>query len=183
LIQKVQRLEKKTYPEDELDIAAVPRVAKVMGEETPGVVVVLVREQDTNSATIRTVANVETFGGPVTPDDAQEEWTSRGHDSDVGENPFAVVAGQVVNDTQEEWVTRNRAHCVVGDTGRQSAAHPGGVGEQRIQATVATIVQVEINTTVVGEDKVTDRVGALNGVFVVVKGLEEPGVLGSDKLA
>lgn len=161
----------------------MPRVAKVVGEETPGVVVVLVREQDTNSATVGAVANVKTFGRPVAPDDAQEERTSRCHDSNVGKNPFAVVARQIVNDTQEEWVTRDRAHCIVGDTGRQSAAHPGGVREQRVQTTIAAIIQVEINTTIVGEDKVTDRVGTLNGIFVVVKRFEEPGVLGSDELA
>ena len=64
----------------------------MVSEETPGVVVVLVGEQNSNSAAIRTIADIETFGAPMTPDDAQEEWTSRSHDGDVWENPFAVVA-------------------------------------------------------------------------------------------
>lgn len=34
-----------------------------------------------------------------------------------------------------------------------------------------------------GEDKVSDGIGALDGKLVAVKGVEEPGILVGDKLA
>lgn len=33
-----------------------------------------------------------------------------------------------------------------------------------------------------GQDKVTDRVGALDGVLVAIEGVEEPGVFFGDKI-
>lgn len=171
------------HPEDEFDITCMPRVAKVVSEETPGMVVVLVREQNSNSATIETIAIIEAFGAPMTPNDAQEERTSRSHDSDVRQNPLPVVARQVVNDTHKERVTRDGTHCIVGDTSGQSAAQPSWIREQRVKTTVAAIVEVEIDTTIVGEDKVADGISALDWEFVVVEGLEEPRVFCSDELA
>lgn len=70
----------------------------------------------------------------------------------------------------------NRAHSIIGDTSRKSPTDPGRVGEQRVETAVASIVEVDINTSKVVQDKVTDGVGALDGVRVAVEGLEEPWV-------
>lgn len=45
------------------------------------------------------------------------------------------------------------------------------------------IVEINVGTAVVGEDKVSDGIGALDGKLVAVKGVEEPGILVGDKLA
>jgi hypothetical protein len=45
------------------------------------------------------------------------------------------------------------------------------------------IIQVNISATVVRQDKVANRVCALDGVLVAVKRVQEPGVLGGDKVA
>lgn len=45
------------------------------------------------------------------------------------------------------------------------------------------IVQVDIGTTVMRQDKVANRVCALDGVLVAIESVQEPGVLGSDKVA
>lgn len=45
------------------------------------------------------------------------------------------------------------------------------------------IIEVNVNTTKVGKDKVTNGVCTLYGLAVIVKGRKEPGVFGSDQLA
>lgn len=44
------------------------------------------------------------------------------------------------------------------------------------------VVKVNVGSTIVGQDKVTDRVGALNGVFVAIERVQEPGVFFGDKV-
>lgn len=44
------------------------------------------------------------------------------------------------------------------------------------------IVKVNVGSTVVGQDKITDRVGALDGVLVAIEGVKEPGVFFGDKV-
>ncbi len=45
------------------------------------------------------------------------------------------------------------------------------------------IVQIDIDPTKVGQNKVSNRVGSLNGMRIIVKGVQEPRVLCFDKLA
>lgn len=45
------------------------------------------------------------------------------------------------------------------------------------------IVQINVGSTIVRQNKISDRVCALNRVLVSVKGVQEPGVLGSDEFA
>ena len=73
-----------TYPENQLHIRSMPRVAQVVREETPRVSIVLFRENDAHAATIRPVAYISTAGHPVSPQHAEEERTRAAHDSDVG---------------------------------------------------------------------------------------------------
>lgn len=40
------------HPENDLDVGPVPTVAEMMGEEAPGVIVVLVGEQDAHTVII-----------------------------------------------------------------------------------------------------------------------------------
>lgn len=44
------------------------------------------------------------------------------------------------------------------------------------------IVEVDVGAAVVGEDEVADGVGALDGVAVVLEGVEEPGILRGDEV-
>ena len=67
----------------------------------------------------------------------------------------------------------NGAHGVVGDAGWNCAAQPGWVLEHDIEAAVAAVVEVEVDAAVVMQDKIADRVGALDIVWVGVEGLEE----------
>ncbi len=74
-------------------------------------------------------------------------------------------------------------HCVVADSCRYSTTYPCWVGEERVQAPVAAIVQIDVDATVVGEHEVADCVGALDGEGVAVEGGEEPWVFCADELA
>lgn len=112
------------------------------------------------------------------PDDAEEERACGAHDCDVRERPVAVVAPEAFDDEEEERVSRDRAHGVVGNARRFGAAHPGWVGEEGVEAAVAAVVEVDVGAAVVGEDEVADRVGALDRVLVGFEGGEEPGVFG-----
>ena len=101
------------------------------------------------------------------------------------------------------------AHGVVGDAGRVGAANPGGIGEKRVEAAVATleinvslefrgvtlerrkwgmrhetyIVEVYVYTTKVVENEVPDCICALDGLRVVVEGGKEPGIFSCYELA
>lgn len=112
-----------------------------MGEETPGELVILVLHQDAHSAR---------FCGlglhVLLPDDRQEEWPSRVHDGDVGKQPAAVVLLEKLDCAQEERMLRHGAHRVVGYTGGNRTAHPRGIGEERVQATVAALLQLVSGT-------------------------------------
>ena len=90
-------------------------------------VVVFVREQDTDPATVRVVSNVEALSAPVSPQNAEEQGTGGSHDGDVWEDPVSVILWQVVDDAQKEGVSRYRAHGIVGDTRGKGLSDPGWV--------------------------------------------------------
>lgn len=166
-----------SHPENQLSILAVPAVANVVGEETPRVAVVLILHEDTDPVGLAGLVEHVFF-----PQNRQEKRTGRVHDGDVGKQPAAVVGLQEFDNTEEEGVLRNRSHRIVGDTSRSGTTNPRRVSEKRIQAAVAAIVKVNVGSTVVGQDKVTDRVGALDGVLVAIEGVKEPGVFFGDKV-
>jgi len=142
------------------------------------VTVVLFREDNAYAAVINVVA----AGNPMSPHDAEEEWTRAAHDSDVGQNPVAIVIPELFNHAHEERVVRHGAHGIIGNSGGHCLAHPGRVREQRFELAVAAIVQINIDTAEVVEDEVADGVGALDGVWVVLEGLVEPLVFILDEL-
>ena len=53
--------------------------------------------------------------------------------------PILVVGAEGFDDGEEEGVLGDRAHCVVGDASGGCSANPGGVGEERVEATVAAL--------------------------------------------
>lgn len=118
-------------------VLAVPAVSGVVGEETPGVLVVLVQHENAHAAHLRRVVL-----HILLPDDRQEQGTGRVHHGDVGEEPVAVILLEQFDYAQEEGVLRHGAHGIVGDTCGHGAAHPRGVSEQRIQTTVAALPRV-----------------------------------------
>lgn len=122
------------HPEDELDIVVMPAVAEVVGEEAPAVAVVLCGEE--NAYAVHTLWLQFVV---VAPDDAKVQWPGRGHDGDVWQGPSAVVVGQAIDGIEEELVARYRAHGIVGDACGGGLAHPGGVGQERVEATVASL--------------------------------------------
>jgi hypothetical protein len=132
-------------PEDDLDVGPVPAVAQVMREEAPGVVVVFVREQNAQA-----VVALGALVHVVAPDDTEVERTGGCHDGDVGEGPAAVVVGQRVDGLQKERVAGNGAHDIVGDTGGDGAADPGGVGEERVETAVASLESVSCALPIFG---------------------------------
>lgn len=168
------------HPEDEPRVAAVPRVALVFLEEGPRVLAVLVRHEDADAAG-PVGAFIGVVGHPVLPEHGEEERAGRGHNGDVGQDPAVVVALELGDDVEEEGVLGHGAHGIVGDAGGDGAAQPCFVGEERVEAALAAVVEVDVHAAVGREDEVADRVGALDGVGVVFKGLEEPGVFFRDE--
>lgn len=121
-------------PEDDFDVGPVPAVAQVVREEAPRMVVVLLRKKDPDAVVAGGVRVVV-----VAPYDAEVERACRGHDCDVWEGPSAVVVGERVDGLEEEGVAGYCAHGVVGDAGGGCAADPRWVGEERVEAAVASL--------------------------------------------
>ena len=156
----------------------MPAIAHVMREETPRVLVVLIRHQNAHPRLVRRVVL-----HILLPDHREEQRPGRVHDGDVRQQPAAVIRLQQLNHSEEERMLRDRSHGVVRDASRRSAPDPRWVSEKRVETTVAAIVQVDIRSPVMRQHKVADRVGALNGVFIVVKGVQKPRVFLGDEVA
>jgi hypothetical protein len=73
------------------------------------------------------------------------------------------------------------AHGIIRDARGDSAANPSWIGEERVKGTVATIVEINVDTAIVCQDKVADGIGTLDGIGIRVKGLQEPGIFGSNE--
>lgn len=115
-------------------ILSVPAVTRVVGEEAPCELVVLVLHQNAHTASLTgSVQHV------FLPDDRQKQRPGRIHDRDVREQPAAVILLQQLDHTEKERVLGNGAHGIIGNSSGDGAAHPGGVGEQGVQATVAAL--------------------------------------------
>lgn len=151
-------------------------------KEAPRVSVVLFRENDAHTAAIRAVSYVSTIRHPMPPQHAEEQRASAAHDSDVWQDPVAVVVLDLVDNILEERVMGNGTHGIVGDSSGHSLAHPGRIREQRLKLTVAAIVQIEVDTAVVVQNEVSDGVGAFNRVRIVPERLFEPFVFLVDEL-
>jgi len=50
----------------------------------------------------------------------------------------------------------DRAHGVVGDSSRDGATNPCWVGEEGIKPAIASVVEIDIDSTIVKENEVTD---------------------------
>jgi hypothetical protein len=122
------------HPENDLDIGPVPAIADMVGEEAPRVVVVLIGEENAHAIVARRARVVV-----VSPYDAKIERASGCHYGNVWERPSAVVISERVDGLEEEGMTGYSAHGIVGDTSGERAAHPGGVGEERIEAAIASL--------------------------------------------
>jgi hypothetical protein len=166
------------HPEDGLGVLAVPAAALGDVEEAPLEPLVLVRHEDAHVLLARPL-NIHV----LLPDHREEERPRRVHDRDVRHRPVAVVARQALDHAQEERVLGHGAHRVVADAGGHGAAHPGWVREQRVQTSIAAVVEVDVDPAVEGEHEVPDCIGALDGEAVAVEGGEEPGVFCTDEFA
>lgn len=80
-------------------------------------------------------------------------------------------------------MVRDSAHCIVRYSSGDGATDPGWVGKERVEATFAAVVKINVNPSVVREDEIADRVCALDGVWVIVESLEKPGVSLHDESA
>lgn len=122
---------------------------------------------------------------PVLDDHTQEEGSGADHDGSMRQQlgPGAgdvVVVEELGDGGQQNRVTGRGYHQVVGDTsGSRRLEH--GVVRLAISfellernRVVAVGVHVEINASIVVEDKVTDGIGALDGECVLVPSIQEP---------
>lgn len=131
---------------------------------------------------------------PVLDDHTQEEGPGADHDGSMRQQlgPGAgnvVVVEELGDGGQQNRVASRRDHQVVGDTGGSGRLEDGVVGlaisfelleRNRV---VAEGVHVEIDASIVVEDKVANGIGALDGERVFVPSIQEPRVFGLDEVA
>lgn len=104
------------------------------------------------------------------------------HDGWVIEHPRVVKSDEVVDRLEEERVSLLSKDEVVGNADRNGLWENDGEMEQRIHGPLAANVQVDVDATIVVQDKVPDHVCALDSIWVVVVGVEEPRVMFSNEL-
>lgn len=105
------------------------------------------------------------------PDDAEEERAGTVHDCYVRKFPIPIVGYERFDYKGEERVVGDGAHGVVGDAGGIRAADPGWVGKKRVEAAVATIVEVDVDTAIMGEYEVSYSVCTLYRLGIIVEGV------------
>ena len=85
-----------------------------------------------------------------------------------------VEIDEIMDGLLKQWVTFFCKHKVVRDANRNGFWKDDGVYEERVYWAKASNIQIDINTSIMVENKVTDSVGTLYGICVVVKGIEKP---------
>lgn len=165
-----------SHPENGLRIAAVPATALDDVEERPGVLAVLIRHKNSDSCIANWVA-----ANPLLPHDTEKERAGGVHDSDVRNSPVVVVGRKGFDYSEEKRMLGNGSHSIVRDTGGDSATKPGWVSQKRIESAIAAIVEIDVDSTIVSENEVANRVGTLNWEWVRVEGVKEPWVFGSNE--
>ena len=101
-----------------------------------------------------------------------EHAARRQHVFDVRQScPGEVVFRDLFDQLGEEWVARSRGYESVVDAGGVGAGCQEWVSKQGIQIFTAANVHVEVNATVVVQQKVSEDVGSLNRLPVLDVGL------------
>lgn len=94
-----------------------------------------------------------------------------------------IKGTEVVNGLRQEGVTFFGEDKVIGNTDRDSFWENDGVYQEWVERAQTTNVKVEVDTSVMVQNKVTNGVGALDDVFVVVEGVKKPRVVLGDEFA
>jgi hypothetical protein len=94
-----------------------------------------------------------------------------------------VKGDEIVDSLCEEWMALFGKHEVIGHSNGDRLWEDDGVDEQRVERTYAPNIEVEIDATVVVENKVADGVCSLDGVRVVIEGVEEPRIVLGNEVA
>ena len=115
------------------------------------------------------------------PQNTQEQGSRRRHYGDIWHSVALRKPRQRLDCFRKKWVSCNRAHGIVADPGWDCAAEPRWVLQHDVQATIASIIEVEVYAAEVVEHEIADGVGALNVVWIAVKSLEEFGVVVGDE--
>ena len=123
------------HPKNELRIPPMPTAPFIPHEETPPMLTVVLRHQHSQSAQLDVLAGIYI----LFPHDGEEQGAGRRHDGDVGQEPGTVVGLEGGGDVEEEGMVRDAAHGVVGDAGGDGAPRPGGVGEEGVEAALASL--------------------------------------------
>lgn len=134
-----------SHPKDRLGIITMPGTTLGNLEEWFRTFAVFLRHQDANLVGYR-----DGLGKILLPQYREKERSSTIHDGDVWHGPIPIIALQIFDDSLEECMTWYAAHSIIANSCRDGHAYPGWVLEQRIQASGASIVQVEVDSAVVG---------------------------------
>ena len=98
-----------THPENQPCIIAVPAAALVIGEETPGMVVVIIFRQDSYPSPVDITIRDHVFF----PHDREKERARTIHDGNIWKTPTPVVRLKRLNYAEEERMARDCAHGVI----------------------------------------------------------------------
>lgn len=94
-----------------------------------------------------------------------------------------IKGNEVVNGLCKEGVPLFCEYKVIGDTDRDGLRENDRIYQEGVQRPQASNVKVKIDAPVMVKNKVTNRVGSLDYIFVVVKGVKEPRIMFRNEFA
>jgi hypothetical protein len=80
--------------------------------------------------------------------------------------PILVIDFERVYNIVEEWMARRAAQCVVADSRWGREASECGEREEGVEFTPRCDVEIKIDTTKVVQYKISEGIGALDGVTI-----------------
>lgn len=94
-----------------------------------------------------------------------------------------IEGGEIVYGLLHEGMAFGGEHEVVGDPDRNSLGEDDGMNKELVHWAEAADVQVDVNPSVVMQHEVSNGVGALYHVWVVVISVQKPRIVLLDKLS
>ena len=113
----------------------------------------------------------------------KEHRTSREHYSGIIQYPRMVEIDEIVDSLLKQRVVLFCKHKVVRNANGNGLWKDDGEYEERIDWAKASNIQIDIDTSIMIENKVPNSVSTLDGICIIVKGIEKPRIMLCDKFS
>jgi hypothetical protein len=160
------------YPKDELGVPFMPAISDMVVEKAIGSLVMRITAQDPKEL-VRRMNCIDI----LLPDDGQEKRTSRVHNRKIGEYQIAIVCLQWIDDGEVKRMARRSAKSIIRDSDRSCPASTCWIRKKEIEAAMGFDIEVEVDATVVVEEKVAKGIDSLDRIRIRIVVMQKTGVV------